>query len=230
MKTHLFTAAAAALSAFVAAPAAAQVNGIGITDPGTVIFSTKALVDAYGKINTANAAAITQLQQLQQQRDTLMRQFDTDQNGDLNDSELAAAQANATAVQQMQTLNQSIATAENPINLAQVYAIEQIGMQYSPAFQKVIQDKGIKLVLKPEAVGYAPPEAVVTQLIVTELDRLVPTVSTEVPAGWEPQQQSVQLWQQIQRIIETLSQMRAAQQAQGQAAAPAAAPPPVQGR
>jgi Skp family chaperone for outer membrane proteins len=228
MKTHLLAGAALALSAFAAVPAAAQVNGIGITDPAAVIFSTKALVDAYGKINTTYAAQITQLQQLQQQRDGVIRPFDVDQNGNLDDNELAAAQANAAAVSQMQTLNQSIADAELPINTAQVYAIEQIAQQYSPALQKVIAAKQIKLILKPDSIGYAPPEAVITNQIVAELDKALPTASIEAPAGWQPQQQSVALWQQVQRIIETMSQMRAAQQAQQGQAAPAT--PPVQGR
>ncbi|HYD25667.1 MAG TPA: OmpH family outer membrane protein [Croceibacterium sp.] len=228
MKSLLLTGAALALSLAAAAPAAAQVNGIGITDPATSIVSTEALAAAYGEITNANQQQITQLQQIQQQRQDLMRQFDSDQNGELSDAEITAAQANASAVQQLQTLNQTIAQTQRPITTAQVYAVEQLAMQYGPALQKVMADKGVKLLIKPGAVDFPPPEAVLTDEVTAELDRLVPSVSTTVPEGWQPQQQSVALWEEVQQII---AQIAALRQAQGQQQPAAAAPTqPVPGR
>ena len=91
----------------MAVPAAAQVNGIGVTDPAIAIAGSQALQTAYQQIGTTYQAQRTQLEQLQQQRDALVRQFDTNGDGQLSEAEQAAAQANTTAVQQLQTLDQT---------------------------------------------------------------------------------------------------------------------------
>src|SRR5262245_49425618 len=108
MKTHLLSISALALAAGMAVPAAAQVNGIGVSDPAIAIASAQALGTAYQQIGTTYQAQRTQLEQLQQQRDTLMRQFDTNNDGQLSDAEQQAAQADAAKVQQLQTLDQTI--------------------------------------------------------------------------------------------------------------------------
>src|SRR6187551_3304697 len=110
---HLSTAALA-LSAVLATPAAAQVNGIGVTDPSIAIASSQALQTAYQQIGTTFAAQRTQLEQLQGQRDTLVRQFDTNGDGQMSDAEQTAAQANATAVQQLNGLDQTIQQTQAP--------------------------------------------------------------------------------------------------------------------
>ena len=224
MNARLTGAALAVLAAFAAVPAAAQVNGIGVTNPQAAIFGSKALSAAYGQINTTYAAQITQLQQNQQQRDQILRQFDTDQNGDLSEAETAAAQANTAAVQQLQTVNQQIAQAQRPISLAQIYVVEQIAQQYSAALQQVITQKNVQLILEPEAVAYAPEAAVLTDDVITALDQLIPAASTAVPEGWQPQQQSVAVWEAVQGLIATVSQMRQAQAQQQPAAQQPAAP------
>jgi len=65
----------------------------------------------------------------------------------------------------------------------------------------------------------------VTPKIVAQLNTLVPTVSTSVPAGWQPARQSVQLYQEVQQML-----LAAAQQQQAQAQPGAAPATPVQGR
>ena len=108
MRTHLLSLTALALSAGMAVPAAAQVNGVGVTDPSIAIAGSQALQTAYQQIGTTYQAQRTQLEQLQQQRDTLVRQFDTNNDGQMSEAEQQAAQANTTAVQQLQTLDQTI--------------------------------------------------------------------------------------------------------------------------
>jgi len=224
MRTHLLSLTALALSAGMAVPAAAQVNGIGVTEPAIAIAGSKALQTAYQQIGTTYQAQRTQLEQLQQQRDTLVRQFDSNGDGQLSDTEQQAAQANATAVQQLQTLDQTINQTQAPIQLARVYVIEQIAMQYGAALQQVVTAGNISLVLTPSSVVYAADAVDVTDEIVAQLNTLVPAVSTTVPAGWQPQRQSVQLYQEVQQMLLTAAQQQAAQQQ----AAPAQAP--VQGR
>jgi Skp family chaperone for outer membrane proteins len=224
MRTHLLSLTALALVAGMAVPAAAQVNGIGVTEPAIAIAGAQALQTAYQQIGTTYQAQRTQLEQLQQQRETLVRQFDTNNDGQLSDAERQAAQANTTAVQQLQTLDQTIQQTQAPIQLARVYVIEQIAMQYGAAVQQVVTAGNISLIVTPGSVIYAADAADVTDEIVARLNALVPTVATTVPAGWQPQRQSVQLFQEVQQMLLT-----AAQQQQAQQAAPAATPA-VQGR
>lgn len=223
MRTHLLSLTALALAAGLAVPAAAQVNGVGVTEPSIAIAGSQALQAAYQQIGTTYTAQRTQLEQLQQQRETLMRQFDTDNDGQLSDTEQQAAQANATAVQQLQTLEQTIQQTQAPIQLARVYVIEQIAMQYGAAVQQVVTANNVSLILTPGSVVYAADAVDVTDEIVAQLNTLVPTVSTAVPAGWQPQRQSVQLYQEVQQMLLTAA---AQQQAQQQAAPAPAAPVP----
>jgi len=226
MKPHLFAISALALTAVMAAPAAAQVNGIGVTDPSVAIASSQALQAAYQQIGTTFAAQRTQLEQLQGQRDTLVRRFDANGDGQLSETEQQAAQADTAAVAQLQTLDQTINQTQAPIQLARVYTIEQIAMQYGTAVQNVITAGNISLILTPGSVVYAADAVDVTDEIIAQLNTLVPTVSTSVPAGWQPQRQSVTLFQEVQQLLLNAAQQQAAQAAAGQQ--PAA--PAVQGR
>jgi Skp family chaperone for outer membrane proteins len=225
MRTQLLSLTALAASAALAVPAAAQVNGIGVTDPAIAIASSQALGAAYNQIGTTYAAQRTQLEQLQGQRDALVRQFDTNGDGQMSEAEQQAAQANTPVVQQLQTLDQTIQQAQAPIQLARVYAIEQIAMQYGTAVQNVITANNISLILTPASVVYAADAVDVTDEIVAQLNTLVPTVSTAVPAGWQPQRQSVNLFQEVQNMLLNAAAQQAAQQ---QTAAPQQ--PAAQGR
>ena len=139
MKARILGATMLALSALVAAPAAAQVNGVAVTDPAVAIAGAQALQAAYNQIGTTFQAQRTQLEQLQQQRATAIRQFDTNGDGQLSQEEQTAAQANTSVIQQVQGLDQQINTIQQPITLARVYVIEQLAQQLSPAVQAVVQ-------------------------------------------------------------------------------------------
>ncbi len=221
MRTHLLSFAAFALAAGVAVPAAAQVNGIGVSDPAIAIASAQALGTAYQQINTTFQAQRTQIEGLQQQYETQRRQFDTNNDGQLSEAEQQAAAANTAALQQLQTLEQQIQQVQAPIQLARIYVIEQIAMQFGAAVQQVVTANNVSLILTPGSVVYASEQADVTDEIVAKLNTLVPTVSTSVPAGWQPQRQSVQLYQEVQQMLVTAAQAQAAQQQAGQQPAPA---------
>jgi Skp family chaperone for outer membrane proteins len=221
MKKLLCAGAALALSAALAAPAAAQVNGVGVTDPAIVVASSTALQAAYQQIGTTFTAQRTQLDQQQQQLSTLLRPFDTNGDGQLDDSERATLQGNASVSQQAQTLEQTISQTQQPIIAARVYAIEQIAQQLNPAVQSVVSSKGVSIILSPQAVVYVSEAVDLTDEIVAALNQAVPAVSTAVPQGWQPQRSSVDLYQQVQQLLLA----SAVQQAQAQAAqqpAPAA--------
>lgn len=227
MNIRLSTAALA-IAAF-ATPAAAQVNGIGVTEPAIAIAGSAARAAAYQAIQTQFQAQLTQLQQQEQQRNTVMQQFDTNKDGQLSQEEQTAAQANTAAVQQLNQLNQTIAQAQEPILRARVYAIEQIAMQYSAAAQQVISEKQIQFILTPSSVVYATEAADVTDEIVAALNTRVPTVSTTPPEGWQPQRQSLNLYEQVQEVLVSAAMQQQAAQPQPAAGA-APAQQPVQGR
>jgi len=223
MKNALFATAALTLSAISAAPAAAQVNGIAVADPAVSVAGSQALQSAFQQISTTFAQARTTLDQQQQQRQGLIRQFDTNGDGQLSQEEQTAAQANATAIQQIQALDEQIAQTQAPITQARVYTVEQIAQQLSPAVQQVVQANGIQMILSPNAALYIADGVDVTPKIIAALNGLVPSVSTSVPQGWQPSQQTVSLYQQVQEILVSV----AVQQAQAQQQQPAT---PVQGR
>jgi len=225
MKTLLCASTALALSAALATPAMAQVNGIGVSDPAIVVASSQALQTSYAQIATTFATQRTQLDQLQQQRDTLMRPFDTDGDGQLNEIEQAAVQANATALQQVQAVEVQLAQVQQPITAARAYAIEQISQQLGAAVQQVVAANNVSLVVAPNVVVWMAEAVDLTDEIAAALNGLVPTVSTTPPQGWQPQRSTVDLYQQVQQILLAA----AVQQAQQQQAQPPAAAP-AQGR
>ena len=128
---------ACALAAAVASPAAAQVDGrLATADISRAILGTNALQTAYQQIGTTYSAQIEQRQTKQQQLTDLLQPFDSNSNGQLDDSELPAVQSSASFTQ-IQTLEQEVAAITNQVNAARVYAVEQILAQYPTALTDV---------------------------------------------------------------------------------------------
>lgn len=229
MKSHILAVSLAAMAASAALPAAAQVSSVAITDPAVSIASAQARQTGYQQINTTYQAQLTQLEQVQTQREGLLRQFDTNNDGQLNEQEQTAAQANTAVIQQIQGLEQQIATIQQPITQARVYVIEQLLMQYSAALQQVVTQNNIQLVLNPNVVVWTADAANITQRVTAALNQLAPTVSTTAPQGWQPNRQSVAIYQEVQEML-VAAAVQQAQAQQGQAPAAAPAQQPVQGR
>ena len=240
MTRFLTTAAALALAAFAAsasAPASAQVSGIGVAEPAVIVAGSQALTTAYSQISTMYAAQRTQLDQLDQQRVALIKKFDTNNDGQLSQAEQQAAQVETNPTRkQLVTLEQQINTIQQPINLAAAYAVSQIAQQLGTAVQQVVSGGGVQLILPSNQVLYAADAANLNQKIVTALNTRVPQVSITPPAGWQPDQSTVQLFQDVQEVRLAAAQQMAAQKQQAGAAAPAAQPgakapaTPVKGR
>ena len=203
MKLLSKTLAAAGLAsaALVAGPVAAQVNGnIAVVNPPATVAGSSALSAAYQQINTTYASQITQIQQKQQQAQTLIQQLDTNSDGNLDQAEQQAAQS-APQAQQIQTLEQEIGQLQNQVESARVYAIEQILQQYSAALQTVTTADNIQVVLSPEAVTWSAPAANINQKVVAALNARVPSVQITPPQNWQPSQQAVGVYQQVQQIL-----------------------------
>lgn len=219
---------AALLAGAMAAPqlsttAAAQVNGIATVDLPAAIASSQALQNAYQQIGQQYATQRQTISERQQTRQQLMQSFDFNANGTLDENEAAAMQdPNNATVQQIQALDQEIATLQNPINLARVFVVQQVAQQYSPAVQQVIAAQNIQFILDPSVVVYQAEGSDVTGPVVEALNTLVPAVNIIPPADFQPSEASIQLFQQVQQLLAFVAlqqqQAAAAQQQQQQPA------------
>ena len=213
-----------AASTVLAAPLAAQVQGsIASLDLSRTVLTSSALATAYNEVGQTYAAQIEQIRTKTEQRQTILRTFDKDSNNQVDDAELAAAQK-TPQFKQLETLEQEINQTNNQINAARIYAIEQILQQVSPALQQVVTDKKITLVLEPSAVVFQPPQADITEAVVTALNTRLPRVGIVPPQNWQPSRAGVQMFQEIQQMLAAAQAMQRQQQAQQPAAGNADAP------
>lgn len=234
MKTHLTGAAAVAIAASglaLALPASAQSTSIAVIDPAAAIFNAKALGVAGASIGTQFKAdfdrASARQRTLNAAVQPLLAKLDSNSDKKIDDAELQAAQAaKRPELQQIQTLRETaereISTIIQPSNLAQAYVIDQIRLKYRPALEKAATARRATLVLTNDTTAYAQPAVDITQAVTAEIDTALPTASTTPPAGWQPSQETVQLFQQYEQLVQLAAQRQQAQGAPAPGAAPAA--------
>ena len=188
----LAAAALAAPLALVATPAAAQVNGVAVADAQGAIAGTKAWATARTQIQATYKAQIDQAsarsKAIEAELQPLVAQFQAAQKapGATN----ASLQPQYQAIQaKQQAGQQELARITAPAERAQAYVIEQIQAKLPEAVQTVVKARNVSLLINPQAVLFLQPAADITPAVTTELDRLVPSVSTAVPANWQPGQQ-----------------------------------------
>ncbi len=223
------TAIVAALlsAAAISAPANAQVSGIATADTSVAIARSKALGTAYQQIGTQYAAVAQQMQTKRQEINNLNAQLDTNKDKELTQAELdAAIKAKNPLLTQIDAKQKEMNTLQDPVILAQLYAVEQIALKYEAAQQAVITAKRINVILAPDAFVWAPESVDVTAAITAELDKAVPSVPITPPAGWRPSRQIGALYQQIQPLISAAQQQAQAAAAQQRPAAAPATPTP----
>jgi Skp family chaperone for outer membrane proteins len=230
MKIRNTAIMAALLSATaIAVPATAQVSGIATAETSVAIARTKALGSAYQQIGTQYAGVVQQMQTKRQEINNINVQLDTNKDKELTQAELdAAIKAKNPLLTQLDEKQKEINTLQEPIILAQLYAVEQIAVKYEAAQQAVVAAKKISVILAPDAFVWAPEAVDVTSAITAELDKAIPTASITPPAGYRPSRQIGALYQQIQQLFNNAAQMQAAQAAAAQPRAAAPANPSAQ--
>jgi Skp family chaperone for outer membrane proteins len=230
MKIRNTAIVAALLSATaIAVPATAQVSGIATAETSVAIARTKALGTAYQQIGTQYAGVVQQMQTKRQEINNINVQLDTNKDKELTQAELdAAVKAKNPLLTQLDEKQKEINTLQEPIILAQLYAVEQIAVKYEAAQQAVVAAKKISVILAPDAFVWAPEAVDVTSAITAELDKAIPTASITPPAGYRPSRQIGALYQQIQQLFNNAAQMQAAQAAAAQPRAAAPASPAAQ--
>ncbi|RPF72479.1 OmpH family outer membrane protein [Aurantiacibacter spongiae] len=216
--TKIALAAGLATTA-TAAPASAQVNGIGTSDLPIAVVGSQAFQTGYQQIATQYQAQRTTVEQRQQQRTQLVQQLDTNGDGQLSEDEANAAPQ--ATVQQVQAIDQEIQQIQRPINLARIYVVQQVAQQYAPALQQVVSAQNVQIVLTPDAIVYAPEAANLTPAVVQALNTRVPSVQITPPAGYQPSEAAVGLFQQVQQVLLMAQMQQAQQQAQTQTQQPA---------
>ena len=190
-KTLLLAAALVAPAAMTATAADAQVSGIAVADAQGAIANSKAWNAARAQIETTYKAQLdqaeTRRQAVARELQPLVTAFQTAQRAPGATEATLRPQAQAIQARE-NAANQELARLTQPAQRAQQYAIEQIQAKLSDAVTAAVRAKNVSLLLRPEAALFAQPTADITAAITTELDRLVPSVSTAVPANWQPNQ------------------------------------------
>ena len=216
MKFITKTLAAASIMAagLAATPAAAQIEGkIATVNPPLSIINTNAFKTAYEQIATTYKPQIDTIQVRGQERQTLLQQLDTNGDKQLDEAEQQAAQG-TPQLTRIAAIEQEVGQLSGQVDLARVFAVEQIMAQYGPALQQVAQQLQVQMVVSPEAVIYAPPAASITQQVSAALNTRVPAVQIVPQAGYQPNRNAVATYQQIQQALLTAQAIQAQQQAQ----------------
>lgn len=187
----LLAAALIAPGALAIQPASAQVAAVAVADPQGAVAGTKAFQGAVAQIRTTYKAQIDQAQArgkaIDAELQPLVTQFQAAQRAPGATNASLAPQYQAIQAKQ-QAGQQEIARITAPAERAQAYAVEQIQSHLAEAVRNVSTTRNIGLLVSPQAVLFLQPAADVTTAITAELDRLVPSVSTAVPANWQPGQ------------------------------------------
>ena len=159
--TKILTGAAIALPGAALFVSAAHAQTVAIADPEAAVEKSAAFTAATGTIQTTYKTQITQADAVRKEVEPLLKALDTNQDGQLSQQELAAAQAaknpSLTTIQQKQ---QQIQQLEAPAARAQSYALEQISAKLQQAVQNVITAKRVTLILRPQAAMYAARDGV----------------------------------------------------------------------
>ena len=193
MKTlkMLLLAAVAAVPGSVAlvAPAQAQVGGVAVADAEAAVVNSRAFTAARQQINTTYKAQIDQAQArqtaLRNELQPLYTAFQTAQRAP-NANEASLRTQAQTIQTRQQAGEQELARLTQPAQRAQAYALEQVSARLEDAVKAVVARKNVGLLITPQAVLFAQPNANITGDITAELDRLVPSVGITPPANWQP--------------------------------------------
>mgnify|MGYP005827745271 CR=1 FL=1 len=210
LKGALVAITLAAVPVAMPAVATAQTNGIATSNPTLAILRSQARINAYNQITQTYQAQIAQVRQIDSEVTQLRQSLDTNSDGQVSQAE---AQANPNVVQQIQQKEQQIQQASQPLIVAQYYVLDQILNDYENAQNQVIQNKGIQIMLSPDAIQYAPAGTDVTADITAVMDQRLPQVSFQAPQNWRPSNANVsQLHEAIGQLTALAIRQQAAQQ------------------
>ena len=214
--------AAVSVSPILSAPAVAQAKGVGVADVRVAAARSNAFQTASTQIETTYKAQIDQQQSrgqtLQAEINVLIAKYNEESKKTPQNQ--ATLQAAAKAVQdKRQAAQTELGRIGAPVDLAIAYVEDQISVRMNEAIKGAMTAKKVDLLVNPEAVIARENNVDITDAVVAELNRILPNVSTAVPAGYQPGQLVQQRNQQL------MDQARAAQGAAPAAPAPTGTAP-----
>jgi Skp family chaperone for outer membrane proteins len=222
----IFTASALAIAALsvspmFAAPAAAQARAVAVADVRAAAAKSNAFTVASQQIQTTYKAQIDQQetrgQTLQAEMNVLIAKYN--EEAKKSPQNQTALQAAAKAVQdKRQAAQEELGKIGEPVELALAYVEDQISVRMNEAIKAAMTAKKVDLLLQPDAVLARENNVDITDAVVVELNKILPSVTITPPAGYKPGQLVQQRNQQL---------MDAARAAQPGAATPAAGTPPT---
>lgn len=192
--------AALSVSPILSAPALAQAKGVGVADVRIAAARSNAFQTASKQIETTYKAQIDQQQSrgqtLQAEINVLIAKYN--EEAKKTPQNQAALQAAAKAVQdKRQAAQAELGQIGAPVDLAIAYVEDQISVRMNEAIKAAMTAKKIDLLLNPDAVLARENNVDITDAVVTELNRILPSVSIAVPAGYQPGQLVQQRNQQL---------------------------------
>ncbi|WP_447764097.1 OmpH family outer membrane protein [Sphingopyxis panaciterrae] len=211
------------VSPIVSAPAFAQAKAVAVADVRAAAARSTAFTTASQQIETTYKSIIDQQQSrgqtLQAEVNVLIAKYN--EEAKKTPPNQAALQAAGKAVQdKRQAAENELTKLGQPVDLAIAYVEDQISLRMNEAVDAAMATKNIDLLVSPQAVIRRKDNVDITAAVTTELNRILPSVSTAVPAGYQPGQLVNERNQQA---------ANAARAAQGTPApaAPAAGTPPT---
>ena len=180
----------AGASVALAPPAAAQSKLATATAnyQGAVLQSNayKAAKQQIDQLYAADIQAVqTRAQQLQTEIQPLVTAYNTAAQAPGATQESVRPSAEALQKKQ-QDGQQELARMSQRVKLAETYAREQIELKLEDAIRAAMRAKKVDVLLQPEAVIIVEPYVDITPQVVTEINRLVPSVNYQPPADYQP--------------------------------------------
>ncbi len=219
MKLFKHAVAIAGLTAatLTAVPAIAQVEGkVATSSIANAILGVPSFQTAFNQVSQTYAGQLQQIETKRTQLDELLKPYDTNSNGTIDQgAESDALQAGAN-LQQIQTLRGELSGLESQITAAQIYTVEQVLVQYQAALNDVAAAQQIVMVVDPGSLLYVAPGADITQAVSADLATKVTVVGNVPPQGYKPSQTGAQVLQEIQLRLVQQARARAAQEQQQQ--------------
>lgn len=183
---------AAIVAAFSPSIASAQTaSTVIIVDKDAAVQGSAALQGAIAQIKVTYAATIGQWEARGKQLDASLQPqvtaFQAAQKAAVPNRTLLQNQYNAIQAKQQEGAAE-LQRMFAPVQRAQDYALTQISTHMASALKAVMTKRGASVVLVPQATVSYQPAVDATKDLTDELNIEVPTVSTAVPAGWQPGQ------------------------------------------
>ena len=185
----LATATIGAVAAIPTIASAQAVGGVAIADLDKAVADSAAFSGAIAQIKTAYAPQIAAVEARQKVLEAEIQPMITALQAAQKapGASQAALQPQISAFQAKQQAAQAeLQRMSVPFDRARAFAVEQITAKLSAAAKTVMTARNVGVVVPPQATVLFAPSADITNAITTELNRVVPSVSIAVPAGWQP--------------------------------------------